>query len=99
MAHYKTVDFYVHWRTQYELEAKSGFVFLNLLWTACRLESQSEGCGTQSPGRQRSTDPVVDSSIGRNMKARLTISKQELANRQTNNQTSNQACRYELEVG
>ena len=81
MVHYKTVDFYVHWRTQCELEAKNDFVFLNPLWTACRLESQSEGCGTQSLGRPRSTDPVVDSSIGRNMKARLTISKKEPTNK------------------
>ena len=90
MVHYKTVDFYVHWRTQYELEAKSGFVFLNLLWTACRLESQLEGCGTQSPGRPRSTDPVVDSSTGRNMKARFNY-KQTRTSKQANKQPNKQS--------
>lgn len=83
MVHYRTADFYVHWHTQYKLEAKSGCVSLNPLWTACRLESQSEGCGTQSPGPPRSTGPVFDNSIGRKMKERLTISKQELPSKQT----------------
>lgn len=80
MVRYKTVDFYVHWHTQCKLEARSGCVFRNPLWTACRLESQWEGCGTQSPGPPRSTGPVFDNSTGK--KHERTIKK--LKNRQTN---------------